>query len=498
MTVSFRDTPLDDLSKTVGTVAVFASPSALTAAAKAADEATGGTITRAQNAERFSGKAGEALDIPAPAGMKASRLLVIGTGDDAVTANSARTIGGKLGAALGKLDEIGATVFAEGLGDDALVARVALGIRLRRYSFVKYRTESDASTDRGPGKIAIALSDTAGAQQADIDANALAEGTFFTRDLVSEPANVLYPESFTERLVELGELGVEVSVLDEDDMTRLGMNALLAVGLGSRRESRVVIMKWMGASDPNAAPFAAVGKGVTFDTGGISIKPAGGMEEMTMDMGGAGVVSGLMKTLAMRKAKANVIGVVGLTENMPDGNATRPGDIVTAMSGTTIEIINTDAEGRLVLADVLHYTQKEFKPKATINLATLTGAMIVALGYDKAGFFSNDDGLSAQLQAAADGEEEGLWRMPLGKAYDDQIKSRLADIKNTGGRHAGSITAAQFLKRFVDDSPWAHIDIAGVALSKDAKPTVPKGASGWGVATLDRLVRDVFEDKAGA
>jgi len=498
MTVSFRDLPLDDLPKTMGTVVVFTSPAALTDAAKVADEACGGTIARAQSAERFAAKEGEVLDIPAPAGMKATRLLVVGIGDDDLTANSARTIGGKLGAALGKLDDIGATVFAEGFGDDAMKARLALGIRLRRYSFVKYRTESDPATDRGPGSITIGVANSAGAQEADTDANAVAEGTFFTRDLVSEPANILYPESFTERLQALSDLGVEVSVLDEADMTKLGMNALLAVGLGSRRESRVVIMKWLGADDKSAAPFCAVGKGVTFDTGGISIKPAGGMEEMTMDMGGAGVVSGLMKTLAMRKAKANVIGVVGLTENMPDGNATRPGDIVTAMSGTTIEIINTDAEGRLVLADVLHYTQTNFKPKATINLATLTGAMIVALGYDKAGFFSNDDSLSAQLQAAADNEEEGLWRLPLGKAYDDQIKSRLADIKNTGGRHAGSITAAQFLKRFVDDSPWAHIDIAGVALSKDVKPTVPKGASGWGVATLDRLVRDVFEDGAGA
>ncbi len=498
MTVSFRDLPLEDLAKTIGTVVVFASASALTEAADAADAASGGAIERARGAERFTGKEGEVLDVPAPAGMKASRLLVVGTGEESLTANSARTIGGKLGAALGKLDEAGATVFAEGFGDDLLLAKMALGVRLRRYSFVKYRTESDPSTDRGPGKITIGVADSKGAQKADIDANAIAEGTFFTRDLVSEPANILYPESFTERLRGLGDLGVEVSTLDEDDMAKLGMNALLAVGLGSRRESRVVIMKWMGADDKDAAPFCVVGKGVTFDTGGISIKPAGGMEEMTMDMGGAGVVSGLMKTLAMRKAKANVIGVVGLTENMPDGNATRPGDIVTAMSGTTIEIINTDAEGRLVLADVLHYTQNAFKPKATINLATLTGAMIVALGYDKAGFFSNDDGLSAQLQAAADNEEEGLWRLPLGKAYDDQIKSRLADIKNTGGRHAGSITAAQFLKRFVDDSPWAHIDIAGVALSKDVKPTVPKGASGWGVATLDRLVRDVFEDSAGA
>jgi len=498
MTVTFRDLPVGDVSKTLGTVAVFASPSALSEVAKTADSANGGAIARAQDAERFAAKTGEILDIPAPAGMKASRLLVVGLGDDAVTANSAKTIGGKLGAALAKLDDIGATVFADGFGDDSLIAQLALGIRLRRYSFVKYRTESDPSTDRGPGGIAIAMASTAGAQKADIEANAVAEGTFFTRDLVSEPANILYPVSFTERLEGLRDLGVEVSVLNEDDMTKLGMNALLAVGLGSRRESRVVIMKWLGADDKDAAPFCAVGKGVTFDTGGISIKPAGGMEEMTMDMGGAGVVSGLMKTLAMRKAKANVIGVVGLTENMPDGQATRPGDIVTAMSGTSIEIINTDAEGRLVLADVLHYTQKEFKPRATINLATLTGAMIVALGYDKAGFFSNDDTLSSQLQAAADNEEEGLWRLPLGKAYDDQIKSRLADIKNTGGRHAGAITAAQFLKRFVDDSPWAHIDIAGVALSKDAKPTVPKGASGWGVATLNRLVRDVFEEGASA
>ncbi len=498
MTVSFRDTPNDDLAKTIGTVVVFASKSALTPIAAAADEAVGGTLERAKNMDRFSGKSGELLDIPAPSGMKAARLLVVGTGENAVTETEARTIGGKLGGALGKLDEAGATVFADGFGDDIAIANLALGIRLRRYSFEKYCTEADRATDRGPGKVTIALPDSASAQAADLDANALAEGTFFTRDLVSEPANVLYPESFTERLQGLSKLGVEVSVLDEETMAKLGMNALLAVGLGSRRESRVVIMKWLGADDKSAAPFCAVGKGVTFDTGGISIKPAAGMEEMTMDMGGAGVVSGLMKTLAMRKAKANVIGVVGLTENMPDGQATRPGDIVTAMSGTTIEIINTDAEGRLVLADVLHYTQKEFKPRATINLATLTGAMIVALGYDKAGFFSNDDGLSSQLQAAADNEKEGLWRMPLGKAYDDQIKSRLADIKNTGGRHAGSITAAQFLKRFVDDSPWAHIDIAGVALSKETKPTIPKGASGWGVATLNRLVRDVFEDDAGA
>jgi len=454
MTVSFRDASPDDITTTPGTAVVFAAPSSLTDAAGLADTASGGAITRSREAGRLKDKAGSVLEIPAPAGMKASRLLVV------------------------------------------MVAKLALGMRLRRYAFDKYRTKDDPATARGPGAITIAMADTAAAQAADVDANALAEGTFFTRDLVSEPANVLYPESYTDRLVALSDLGLEVSVLDEDDMQRLGMNALLSVGQGSVRESRIVIMKWMGADDKSAAPFCVVGKGVTFDTGGISIKPAAGMEEMTMDMGGSGVVAGLMKTLAMRKAKANVIGIVGLTENMPDGNASRPGDIVTAMSGTTIEIINTDAEGRLVLADVLYYSQKEFKPHTTINLATLTGAMIIALGYDKAGFFANDDGLATKLQAAADDEEEGLWRLPLGKAYDDQIKSRLADIKNTGGRHAGSITAAQFLKRFVDDSPWAHIDIAGVALSKDVKPTVPKGASGWGVATLDRLVRDNYEDGA--
>jgi len=235
---------------------------------------------------------------------------------------------------------------------------------------------------------------------------------------------------------------------------------------------------------------------VTFDTGGISIKPAGGMEEMTMDMGGAGVVCGLMKTVALRKAKANVIGIVGLVENMPDGKATRPGDIVTSLSGQTIEVINTDAEGRLVLADLLTYAQREFKPAATVNLATLTGAIIVALGNYNAGLFSNSDTLSEQLSAAAKAEGEGIWRLPMSKDYDNLIKSSLADMKNVGSRAAGSITAAQFLQRFVDDTPWAHIDIAGVTLSKEAKPLYPKGASGWGVATLNRLVRDGFEPSA--
>ena len=495
MTVSFRDTPLDDLPKTVGTVVVFASTRDLTAAAKAADEASGGAIDRARNTGRFNGKSGETLDIPAPSGMKANRLMLVGTGDKSPEGTEARTIGGKLGAALGKLDETGATVFADGFDDADTVAKLALGMRLRRYTFNRYKTEADEKGDTGPGSIAIAMSDSAAAKNADIEAEALAEGTFLTRDLVSEPANVLYPESYAERLQGLSELGLEVEVLEDDALRKLGMNSFLSVGDGSEHDCRLVVMKWLGAGDKTAAPFCAVGKGVTFDTGGVSIKPSSGMEEMTMDMGGSAVVAGLMKTLALRKAKANVIGIVGLVENMPDGKATRPGDIVTAMSGTTIEIINTDAEGRLVLADLLYYAQKEFSPKATVNLATLTGAVIIALGHESAGLFSNDDGFADQIIAAAKAEEEGIWRMPLGKSYDEQIKSRLADIKNTGGRPAGSCTAAAFLQRFVkEDSPWAHIDIAGVALSKDAKPTVPKGASGWGVATLDRLVRDRFED----
>ena len=496
MTITFTDAA-GSISETGGTVVVLvAGNGSLAGAAKDANEAMGGALQRALDAKSFKAKHGDTMTFPFPGGMKADTLILAGLGKDKQEPTDARILGGKIGAALGKLDKPGATVFADDT-DAALVAELASGIKLRRYAFAKYKTGKDADK-LGEGGVTVVTADKAAATAAFVDTDALAEGTFFTRDLVSEPANILYPATFAERLEELSKHGVEVTVMGDEELEKIGMGSLLCVGLGSQHESKVVVMKWNGADDANAAPFCAVGKGVTFDTGGISIKPAGGMEEMTMDMGGAGVVSGLMKTVALRKAKANVVGIVGLVENMPDGKATRPGDIVTSLSGKTIEVINTDAEGRLVLADLLTYAQREFKPAATVNLATLTGAIIVALGNYNAGLFSNSDSLSEQLADAADAEGEGIWRLPLSKEYDDLIKSSLADMKNVGGRSAGSITAAQFLQRFVNDTPWAHIDIAGVTLMKEAKPLHPKGASGWGVATLNRLVRDNFEPKSSS
>ena len=286
-------------------------------------------------------------------------------------------------------------------------------------------------------------------------------------------------------------------MLGEKEMKKLGMGALLGVAQGSAQEPQLLVMEWHGAGkDPKSKggePVAFVGKGVTFDTGGISLKPGAGMEEMKWDMGGAGTVIGLMKALAGRKAKANVVGLVGLVENMPDGKAQRPGDIVKSMSGQTIEILNTDAEGRLVLADVLWYCQDKYKPEFIVDLATLTGAIIVTLGHEHAGLFANDDDLSEKLAAAGRATGEKIWRLPLDDAYDKLINTDAADMKNIGGKGAGSITAAQFLQRFVNKTPWAHIDIAGMAWSKESKPTVPKGATGFGVRLLDRLVADHYE-----
>ena len=493
MTIAFTALTLDTIAKREGSIVLPVPGSArLSAAGTALDEAMGGAIGRAIAASRFHGKHGETMEFPVPGGMKADRVILVGLGTETERA-AIRKAGGKAGAALGRLSDTGAAILLDAVEGPEMAVEFALGIALRRYAFHTYKSRVDPKSELGDGVIEVMVGDVAAAESGFEAAHALVEGVFMTRDLVSEPANVLYPVSYAERLSALASHGLEVEVLDEAALEKLGMRTLLAVGLGSECESRVVIMKWMGAEDKSAKPFCVIGKGVTFDTGGISIKPAAGMEEMTMDMGGSAVVSGLMKTLAMRKAKANVIGVVGLVENMPDGKATRPGDIVEAMSGTTVEIINTDAEGRLVLADILHYAQREFSPAATVNLATLTGAIIIALGNSKAGLFSNSDELSADLLAAAESEGEGLWRMPLDKEYDDLIKSSLADIKNTGGRGAGSITAAQFLQRFVDDSPWAHLDIAGVTLGKEAKALHPKGATGWGVATLDRYIRNKFE-----
>jgi leucyl aminopeptidase len=323
---------------------------------------------------------------------------------------------------------------------------------------------------------------------------AIADGVALTKELVTEPANIIYPESFVERCEHLKDLGVEITVLDDKQMADLGMGALLGVAQGSRRPARMLVMKWDGTGGTQTRPLAFVGKGVTFDTGGISIKPAAGMEDMKWDMGGAGAVAGAMKALAGRKAKAHVIGVCGLVENMPDGNAQRPGDIVTSMSGQTIEVLNTDAEGRLVLCDALHWVQEKHNPEYVVDLATLTGAIIVSLGSEHAGLFSNSDELSDKLLAAGKASGDLLWRFPLSKAYDKLIDSPIADMKNIGAKGAGSITAAQFLGRFIKDGvKWAHLDIAGTVWADKAGPVWDKGATGFGVRLLDRFVADNFE-----
>jgi leucyl aminopeptidase len=358
-------------------------------------------------------------------------------------------------------------------------ANVAFGARLRSYRFDKYRTKEKPDKKPSLNKLTILTGAATAAKKAFQPLDRVADGVFLTRDLVSEPANVIYPETLAEQAAELASLGLEVEVLDERKMKKLGMGALLGVGQGSIRPPRLVVMSWSGGKKDDA-PLAFVGKGITFDTGGISIKPAAGMEDMKWDMAGSGVVIGLMKALAGRKAKANVVGVVALAENMPGGNAQRPGDIVTSMSGQTIEVLNTDAEGRLVLADALWYTQDRFKPKFMVNLATLTGAIIVALGHEHAGLFSNDDTLSERLTAAGKAVGEPLWRLPLADAYDRDIDSDAADMKNIGsGRGAGSIIGAQFLQRFVNNVPWAHLDIAGVAWTKkDVRGAVARSARG--------------------
>ncbi|MGB3248034.1 MAG: leucyl aminopeptidase, partial [Tabrizicola sp.] len=377
-------------------------------------------------------------------------------------------------------------VLAEG---HARAADIAFGLAMRAYDFDSHKTGEKTA----PGPVTLMATNPEAVAKAAAPMAAVAEGVFFTRDLVNEPANVLTTHDFAARLAAMQELGLDVEILEEDQLTKLGMGALLGVGQGSESPSKVVVMHWHGGKKGDA-PFALIGKGVVFDTGGISIKPAAGMEEMTMDMGGAGVVAGVMRTLALRKAKANVVGLVGLVENMPDGRAQRPGDVVKSMKGDTIEVINTDAEGRLVLADVLWYAQDRFKPSGMINLATLTGAIIIALGHENTGVFSNDDDLCNAFLSAAKAEGEGAWRMPMGEAYDAKLKSRIADMMNVGGRDGGAITAAQFLQRFVKpDMPWCHLDIAGTALLKADTTLAPKGATGWGVMALDRLIRDKFE-----
>ncbi len=453
-------------------------------------------VARAAAADRFKGKSGSSLDLVAPADLKVARLVVLGCGKPA---DMKRKDFVKLGgAAMGKLPSsaANATILAE-LPGKAMTAEQAadlgLGIRLRGYRFDRYKTKQKEGEEKPAAvKIDIGVADVARTRSAWQPKNALADAVLLARDLINEPANVLYPAEFARRASTLKRLGVAVDVLDVPAMKKLGMNALVGVGQGSAHESRTVIMRWNGGKK-DAAPVAFIGKGVCFDTGGISIKSAANMEDMKGDMAGAACVVGVMQALAARKAKVNAIGAIGVVENMPDGNAQRPGDIVKTMSGQTIEIINTDAEGRLVLADVLHYVNTKYKPKFMIDLATLTGAIMVALGQDYAGLFANDDKLSDRLVKAGQATGERVWRMPLGPEYDKMIDSKFADMKNTGGRWGGSITAAQLLQRFVGKTPWAHLDIAGTALGSPQTETNKSWSAGWGVQLLDRLVEDYYE-----
>ena len=466
------------------------------------DKATKGAITRALDASRFKGAAEEFLTILAPAGVEVARIIVAGIGAPAkYDALAAQSLGGRLVAALNSTGEKDVAVWIESIGDmkleePELAANVAYGARLRFYRFDKYKTKEKPEQKPSLKRFNLLVADSADAKRAFDPMDKVVDAVNFTRDLVSEPANIIYPETLAAEARKLGELGVKVEVLGEKEMQRLGMGALLGVGQGSERESQLVTMQWNGA-DSKQKPIAFVGKGVTFDTGGISIKPAQGMEDMKWDMAGSAAVIGTMRALASRKAKVNAVGVVGLVENMPSGAAQRPGDIVTSMSGQTIEVLNTDAEGRLVLADAMWYAQETFKPRVMIDLATLTGAILIALGTVYGGMYANDDELAKQLEDSGKATGELLWRMPLAPAYNKLMDSPAADVKNiSGSRNAGSITAAEFLQRFVQKGTiWSHLDIAGMAWSDKDTPTTPRGATGYGVRLLDRLVAAHYEEK---
>jgi leucyl aminopeptidase len=462
---------------------------------KALGDATD-VVGRAAATNQFKGKSGSALDILAPEGLKASRLIVVGAGKlSAIKDFDFLKLGGAVAGKL-RAGNDAVTVIAE-LPTGALkpdqAAAVASGVRLRAYKFDRYKTKKKDGEDGAlRADVSIAVGDVAAARKAFAPDAHVVDGVIMARELVNEPPNVLYPVEFARRAGQLRKLGVDVQVLDIKAMTKLGMGALLGVAQGSTQPGRTVIMRWNGGKRGDQ-PVAFIGKGVCFDSGGISIKPAGSMEDMKGDMGGAACVVGLMHALAARKAKVNAVGAIGLVENMPDGNAQRPGDIVTSMSGQTIEIINTDAEGRLVLADVLWYVAKKFKPKFMVDLATLTGAIMVALGTEYAGLFSNNDELAERLTKVGIATGERVWRMPLGPEYDKQIDSQFADMKNTGTRNGGSITAAQFLQRFVDDTPWAHLDIAGTAMGAPKSEISHSWGSGYGVRLLERLVAEYYE-----
>ena len=468
----------------------------LSDAASAANDAAGGSLVKAMNASRFTGKPGQTLEIVAPSGHDASRIVLFGLGEKDKVDDKVLE---KAGAAVVKLVLTGgesdiAIRLDGGVAEPGGAARAALGASLAAYRFDDYRTK--LSEDKKPSlkSVTVTLDDPKAGAAAWSAWQHVAAGVDLARDLTNQPPNVLNPETYAKRIEKLAEFGLEIEILDEAKMSELGMDMLLGVGQGSAFESHIAIMKWMGGKKGDA-PLMFVGKGLTFDSGGISLKPGAGMDEMKGDMGGSACVVGLMRALAGRKAKVNAIGLVGLVENMPDAAAQRPGDIVKSMSGQMVEILNTDAEGRLVLGDVLWYGQQRFEPKLIIDLATLTGAILIALGNSRAGIFSNDDTLAEHLSKAGNDSDELVWRLPLGAEYDKQIDTPNADMKNIGeGRLAGSITAAQFLQRFVNERTWCHIDIAGTAMGgmKD-DPRQPSWGTGWGVRMLDRFVRDNHE-----
>jgi len=470
---------------------------------KELDQRSGGVIAKATEAAQFKGKRKSTVELLAPPRIGVSRLVLLGTGKATdLKENDWTLLGGTAAGAISARKTKSASIIAEaadtgGMRLEAVAALIGFGALLRHYEFRKYLTkqkqDDEAAEPDTLQKLVIHCADPDKARAAFARHLAVANGVLIARDLVNEPANALGPVEFAERARELEKVGVEVEILDAAEIEKLKMGALLAVAQGSVRPARVAILQWHGAKSKRAKPLAFIGKGVVFDTGGISIKPAAGMEDMKGDMGGAACVVGVMHALAERKANVNVVGLIGLVENMPSGSATRPGDIVKAHSGQTVEILNTDAEGRLVLADLISYAQERFKPRLIIDLATLTGAIMMALGKEYAGLFVNDDKLAHDLIEASSATGEKVWRMPLDKAYDKMVESKNADIKNIGGRWAGACTAAAFLKYFVKDTPWAHIDIAGTAMDAPKSEINPSWGSGWGVRLLDRFVADKYE-----
>src|SRR4051812_42573797 len=474
---------------------------ALLPAAARADKASGGALSRALKVSRFTGKSGQMLEVLAPAGAKASRLLLVGLGKpESLDEKGLETLGAQIAGRLYAAGETSASLEIDvpknaKVKKAELAAHLAFGARLKSYAFDKYRTKNLDEFEKKLKTVRIVSSDADAAKKAYAGLDAVADGIFLARDLVNEPPNILYPEEFARRAkAALSKLGVKVEVLGEAEMKKRGFGALLGVGQGSARESQLVVMQWNGGKK-SGKPVALVGKGVCFDSGGLSIKVGAGMQGMKGDMAGAACVTGTILALATRKARVNAVGVIGLVENMPDGGAIRPDDVLTSLSGQTIEVLNTDAEGRLVLADALTYTQRRFKPKLVIDLATLTGAIVATLGFEHAGIFSNDDELVRRIQSAGRYTGERVWQLPLDPFYDKMIRSKIADMKNIGGSNSGAITAAQFLQRFVEkDTPWAHLDIAGVAWQDgEQKPTIPSWGTGWGVRLLNRLVIEYYE-----